>query len=127
MCVCALWVQALLISFSVVLGRVVAEVGPRTSLNGLGSIFCRNQGSLPSGIGSTAFLGVGNRPGDPSCVMRKTGLCVSQRSLKFKAGNVLVGESVQAGLFGEVCKLEWRVCRQRALVCELGFGIFEKS
>jgi hypothetical protein len=39
MCACVLGVRALLISVFLFLGRLVAEVGPRTSLNGLGPKF----------------------------------------------------------------------------------------
>ena len=35
---------------------------------------CRNQGSLPSEIGSKAIFVVGDRPRGPSCVIRKSGL-----------------------------------------------------
>ncbi len=36
------------------------------------------------GIESKAMFGVGDRPGGPSCVIRKNCLCVPQRSLKSK-------------------------------------------
>ena len=52
--------------FFAVLGRFVAEVGPKTLLNGSGSIFCcGNQGSLARGTNSKAIFGVGDRPGGP--------------------------------------------------------------
>ncbi len=51
--------------FFAVLGSFVAEVGPKTLLNGWGSIFCGNQGSLARGANYEAILGEGDRPGGP--------------------------------------------------------------
>ncbi len=83
MCVCALWVRALRISVFWCFGPFVAEVGPRTSLNGLGSKFpAEIKGRCLRGSGLRPFWGVGDRPGGPSCVIRKNNLCVPQRSLK---------------------------------------------
>ena len=58
--------------FFAVLGRFVAEVGPKTLLNGSGSIFCcGNQGSLARGTNSKAIFGVGDRPrGSFRCDMK---------------------------------------------------------
>ncbi len=48
---------------------------------GLG-ICCRNQGSLPSGIGSEAIFGGGGPPRGSSLCRTKKCFCVPQRSLK---------------------------------------------
>jgi hypothetical protein len=59
--------------FFAVLGCFVAEVGPKTLLNGSGSIFCcRNQGSFAQGTIFKAILVVGDRPGGPPGAIRKT-------------------------------------------------------
>ena len=84
MCVCALGVRALLISVFCCFGPFCGRGRPQDLVERVGfEISCRNQGSLPSGIGSKAIFGVGDRHGGPSCVIRKNGLCVPQRSLKF--------------------------------------------
>ena len=83
MCVCALGVRALLISVFCCFGPFCGRGRPQDLVERVGfEISCRNQGSLPSGIGSKAIFGVGDRPGGPSCVIRKNGLCVPQRPLK---------------------------------------------
>ena len=83
MCVCALGVRALLISVFCCFGPFCGRGRPQDLVERVGfEISCRNQGSLPSGIGSKAIFGVGDRPGGPSCVIRKNGLCVPQRSLR---------------------------------------------
>jgi hypothetical protein len=73
MCVCALGVRALLISVFCCFGPFCGRGRPQDLVERVGfEVSCRNQGSLPSGIGSKAIFGVGDRPG----------LCVPQRSLK---------------------------------------------
>ena len=72
MCVCALGVRALLISVFCCFGPFCGRGRPQDLVERVGfEISCRNQGSLPSGIGSKAIFGVGDRPGGPSCVIRK--------------------------------------------------------
>ncbi len=64
---------ALLISVFCCVGPFCGRGRPHDLVERVGfEISCRNQGSLPSGIGSKAILGVGDRPGGPSCVIRKT-------------------------------------------------------
>jgi hypothetical protein len=73
MCVCALGVRAPIISVFDVLGRFVAEAGPRTSLTGLGSKFAAEiKGCCLRGSALKPFSGVGDRPWGPSCAIRKT-------------------------------------------------------
>jgi hypothetical protein len=82
-CVFALGVRALLISVSCCFGRLRPRCRPQDLVERVGfEISCRNQGSLPSGIGSEAILAVGGPPRGPPCAIRKNVFCVPQRSLK---------------------------------------------
>jgi hypothetical protein len=82
-CFCALGVRSLLISVFRCFGPFCGRGRPQDLVERVGfEISCRNQGSLPSGIGSEAIFGVGDRPGGPPCAIRKNGFCAPQRSLK---------------------------------------------
>ena len=77
MCVCALGVRALLISVFCCFGPFCGRGRPQDLVERVGfEISCRNQGSLPSGIGSEAIFGGGGPPrGSSLCHTKKRFLC----------------------------------------------------
>ncbi len=80
MCACVLGVRALLISVFCCFGPFCGRGRPQDSVerNGL-QICCRNQGSLPSGIGSEAILWGGGPP-------RGSSLCHTKNGFVFPSG-----------------------------------------
>ncbi len=77
MCVFALGVRALLISVFCCFGPFCGRGRPQDLVERVGfEISCRNQGSLPSGIGSEAIFGGGGPPrGSFLCQTKKQFLC----------------------------------------------------
>ena len=83
MCVCVLGVRALLISVFCCFGPFCGRGRPQDLSERVGlEICCRNQGLLPSGIGSEAIFGGGGPPLGSFLCHTKNGFCVPQWSLK---------------------------------------------